>query len=98
MKFPENLPGGWKFTEPFAPSPLAKGQVWRKCGPSDAIEIVRVMQPGHAEFDGGLPGISVRSSQIGNRAVTWRKDTWFMPGTEQQLMKRLEADGYARAK
>jgi len=97
MKFPENLPGGWEFTEPFSPSPLAKGQVWRKCGPSDAIEVVRVMQPDHAEFDGGLPGISVRSSQIGNRAVMWRKDTWFMPGTEHQLMKRLEEDGYARA-
>jgi hypothetical protein len=55
------------------------------------------MQPDHAEFDGGLPGISVRSSQIGNRAVMWRKDTWFMPGTEHQLMKRLEEDGYARA-
>ncbi|MGX1201000.1 hypothetical protein ACSSVV_001468, partial [Marinobacter sp. MBR-105] len=27
MKFPENLPGGWEFTEPFKPSALAKGQV-----------------------------------------------------------------------
>jgi len=97
MKFPENLPGGWEFNEPFVPAPLAKGQVWRKCGPSDAIEIVRVMQPGHEEFDGGLRGISVRSSQIGNQAVRWSKHTWFMPGTERLILKRLEEDGYARA-
>ena len=97
MKFPKNLPGGWEFTEAFTPAALARGQVWRKCGPSDAIEVVRVMQPGRDEYDGGVPGISVRSTQIGKRAVTWRKGTWFMPGTEKQLMERLEADGFARA-
>ncbi|WP_138437849.1 hypothetical protein [Marinobacter shengliensis] len=98
MKLPNNLPGGWEFTEPFTPSELSQGQIWRKCGPSDAIEVLRVMQPGHAEYDGGLRGISVRSTEIGKRRVSWRKDTWFMAGTESQLMKRFEAEGFARAK
>lgn len=98
MRFPKNLPGGWEFIEPFSPNPLAKGQVWRKCGPSDAIQVIRVMQPRHSEYDGGIPGISVRSSQIGNQAVTWSKNSWFMPGTEEQLMKRLKDDGYALIK
>lgn len=96
MKFPTNLPGGWQFVEPFNACPLARGQVWRKCGPSDAVEILRVMLPGHDEYDGGLPGISVRSSQIGETAVTWRKDTWFLAGDEQQILKRLETEGFAR--
>lgn len=97
MKLPDNLPGGWTFNASFVPCPLEKGQVWRKCGPSDAIEIIRVMQPGHREFDGGLPGISVRSSEIGSHRVFWRKDTWFMPGSEQQIMTRLRSEGFARA-
>ena len=97
MKLPTNLPGGWEFTEPFKPCRIEKGQIWRKCGPSDAVEVVRVMLPGRLDYDGGLPGISVRSTQIGNQAVTWRKDTWFIPGTEGQLLSHFKAGGFARA-
>jgi hypothetical protein len=38
-RLPSDLPGGWEFNSPFKAKPLAKGQVWRKCGPLDAIKI-----------------------------------------------------------
>lgn len=79
------------------PARLCKGQVWRKAGPVGAIKVVRVMLPGEDGYDGGAPGISVRSTQLGAHSVTWGKRTWFWPGSEERLMKRLEADGYALA-
>jgi hypothetical protein len=64
-RLPNDLPGGWEFNSPFKAKLLANGQVWRKCRPLDAIKIVRVMIPGHSEYDGGAHGISVRYTIIG---------------------------------
>lgn len=94
-RLPSNLPGGWEFTQPFAPVPLARGQIWRKRGPVDAIEIVRVMMPGHPEHDGGLCGVSVRPTVIGRRGVNWGRRTWFKAGTEAQILDWLREHGYA---
>lgn len=91
---PNDLPGGWNFNKPFIAVPLEVGQVWRKAGPADAIKIVRVMQPGHSEYDGGLPGISVRRSEIAKK-VRWLSDTEFWPGNVPQLQEGLKTHGYA---
>lgn len=97
LKIPKNLPGGRSFDATFAPAPIRKGQVWRKAGPVGAVEILRVMLPGEPEYDGGAPGISVRTTQLGARSVSWGRKTWFWPGTERQLMQKLKNDGYALA-
>jgi hypothetical protein len=94
-RLPSDLPGGWEFYRPFKAKPLAKGQVWRKCGPLDAVKIVRVMIPGHSEYDGGAHGISVRHTVVGRKAVTWQRKTWFKLGTEVQIHKWLKQHGYA---
>ncbi len=93
---PHDLPGGWAFEKPFASVPLAIGQVWRKAGPGDAIKIERIMQPGQADHDGGIPGISVRRTEIASK-VRWKNDTEFWPGTASMLYERLEEGGYALA-
>lgn len=93
---PSDLPGGWSFDKPYSQEPIAVGQVWRKAGPSDAVKVVRVMQPGHAEHDGGIPGISVRRTEIAN-TVRWKKDTEFWPGPASALHERLREGGYALA-
>lgn len=98
-RLPTDLPGGWEFTAPFQTVPLDVGQVWRKCGPVGAIRIIRVMQPGRPEYDGGLPGISVVQTQIGDRStrVHWSRQSVFWPGSEKQLLHALERDGFALA-
>lgn len=68
---PNDLPGGWDFDKPFSAEHLAVGQVWRKAGPSDAVKIERVMQPGQAEHDGEMPGISVRRTEIASKVRRW---------------------------
>lgn len=93
---PSDLPGGWAFDRAFSLAPLAAGQVWRKAGPSDAVKIERVMQPGGDEYNGGIPGISVRRTEIA-RKVRWKKDTEFWPGPVSALLERLRAGGYALA-
>jgi hypothetical protein len=95
-KLPNDLPGGWAFDKPFSPEPLAVGQVWRKAGPSDAVKIERVMQPGQANHDGGIPGMSVRRTEIASK-VRWKKDTEFWPGPVSTLHERLREGGYALA-
>jgi len=94
---PKDLPGGWKFTKPFESNPLNKGQVWRKCGPIDAIKIIRVMMPGHREYDGGTQGISVVHATTKRCKVVWKRQSWFKGGSEVQLLNWLKDSGYAPA-
>lgn len=97
MDLPNDLPGGWEFLAPYVPTELEAGQVWRKCGPIDALKIVRVMLPGNKEHDGGAPGISVRPSVIGRKGVKWSSTTWFKLGSHDQLQAWLKEHGYALA-
>lgn len=93
---PDDLPGGWAFDKPFSPEPLAVGQVWRKAGPCDAVKIERVMQPGYDEHDGGIPGMSVRRTEIASK-VRWKTQTEFWPGHVSMIHERLREGGYALA-
>jgi len=54
------------------------------------------MQPGQAEHDGGLPGMSVRRTEIASK-VRWKAETEFWPGPVSMLHKRLREGGYALA-
>lgn len=96
-KLPKDLPGGWKFDNSFTPEPLSTGQVWRKCGPIDAIKIIRVMMPGHSEYDGGAQGISVIHTTVKRCKVVWERQSWFKGGSEAQLLNWLNESGYAPA-
>lgn len=97
MNIPSDLPGGWEFNKPFQPNLIQVGQVWRKCGPLDAIKIVRVMLPGHPDYDGGAPGISVKNTSVSGCNVIWERKTWFKLGSLPQLHRWLEVHGYALA-
>lgn len=97
MKIPTNLIGGRSFDGRFTRATLREGQQWRKAGPVGALQIVRVMQPGRAGYDGGAPGISVRRTTMGASAVRWERKTWFWPGTEDDLLKVFEAHGLVLA-
>jgi len=94
---PKDLPGGWEYQKPFEAKPLSKGQVWRKCGPIDAIKIIRVMMPGHSEHDGGAQGISVVHTTTRRCKVVWEHQSWFKGGSEAQLLSWLKESGYAPA-
>ena len=97
-QLPGDLPGGWEYHGDFQAEPLKSGQVWRKMGPIDALKIVRVMMPGHAEHDGGANGVSVRPTVIGRGGkVTWSSRTWFWLGNEGQIHARLQEHGYTLA-
>lgn len=61
---------------------LTKGQVFRKNGPCDWMRVERVLIPGHPEYDGALPGVSVRRSDSGGRG--WKKRGWFVPAANDQ--------------
>lgn len=50
------------------------GDIWRKAGPCDWIKVVRIQMPGHAGYDGGLPGCSVRCT---NFKGNFERRTWF---------------------
>lgn len=95
MKLPDDLPGGWEFTEPFNPVPLLPGQIWRKRGPVDAFKILRVMIQGTPGYDGGAQGISVLPSRIKGNRIDWAGDSFFMPGTQADIHSHFEASGYA---
>ena len=98
-RLPRDLPGGWEYHDDFRAEPLQSNQVWRKMGPVDALKIVRVMMPGHAEYDGGANGVSVRPTVIGSGGrVTWSSKTWFWPGDERKIHARLQEHGYTFAK
>ena len=97
-RLPKDLPGGWEFTGDYKPDPLQAGQIWRKTGPVEALKIVRVMQPGYTEYDGGAPGISIcpTVSSAGGR-IKWDKQTWFRAGTLTQIHDFLKTHGYSLA-
>lgn len=95
MELPDDLAGGWMFTEPFKPVALRHGQIWRKCGPGDALRIKRIMMPGQADYDGGLQGISVIPSRIKRNKVVWAEDSFFIPGNQSAIHSHLEVHGYA---
>lgn len=80
MELPDDLPGGWMFTEPFKPVALRPGQIWRKCGPGDALKIKGIMMPGQADYDGGLEGVSLIPSRIKRNRVVWAGDSFSIPG------------------
>lgn len=61
------------------------GNVYRKAGPCDWVKIVRVQMPGHENYDGGLPGCSVRFS-TGNGGFERR--TWFYPAIDDADFER----------
>lgn len=42
MKSPGDLPGAWSFHAPLQAAEFKVGQVWRKCGPVDALRIERI--------------------------------------------------------
>jgi len=54
---------------------LHKGDIFRKDGPIGAYKIERIMLPGYPEYDGGVPGVSVRLSTRRG----WRRDGLFLP-------------------
>lgn len=97
MKLPKDLPGGWTFHAPFNTAEFKVGQVWRKCGPVDALRIERILLPGYPRYDGGAPGISVRQSTVGSSGIYWSKKTWFKLGTFNQLMDWMQQHGYSLA-
>lgn len=97
-RLPKDLPGGWQYKSEFQAEQLQCNQVWRKMGPVDALKIVRVMMPGHREYDGGASGISVRPTVLGKAGrVQWSSKTWFWLGSESQIQARLMEHGYTLA-
>ena len=97
-RLPEDLPGGWDHNGTFQEVPLKAGQVWRKTGPVDALNLIRVMMPGHPENDGGAQGISVRSTVIGiGGRIKWSSKTWFRLGDEKAIHAFLKQHGYSLA-
>ncbi|HQA79239.1 MAG TPA: hypothetical protein PLV96_00405 [Methanoregulaceae archaeon] len=97
-RLPDDLPGGWVCKNAFGPAKIVKGQIWRKCGPLNAIKVKKVMLPGHEEYDGALTGISVvHSGMTRDGRVVWERKRWFIPGTEEGLMSFFEINGYAIA-
>jgi hypothetical protein len=83
MQLPSDITGGFWFYPPFVPHPLVVGQVWRKCGPIDALRIESMQFLGCPHFDGGLPGISVRFSEFKRGRVRWCKDRMFIPANNE---------------
>lgn len=70
---------------------ITKGQVFRKDGPRDWMRVERVLIPEHPEYDGALPGVSVRRSDSGGRG--WQKQGWFVPAcTDQQFLDKMTGD------
>lgn len=100
-KIPKDLEkyGGWEFTEPFQEYPLEVGQIWRKCGPVDAIKIKSIILPEYPDYDGGLNGISVRFSRLPSNAtsVSWAREGSFISGNYERIMKFFKENGYALA-
>jgi hypothetical protein len=91
--------GGWNFTEPFLAATLEEGQIWRKCGPVDAIKIRSVQLPDREDYDGGLLGISVYFSIFPSNAkkVRWAEDSSFIAGNHDRLMRYMKDNGYTLA-
>lgn len=65
---------------------VKRGDVWRKAGPCDWIKVVRVQLPEHPNYDGGLPGCSVRFS---TGRGGWQRRTWFYPAADAADFERL---------
>ena len=98
IRLPPDLIGGWAYNSSFKPVPLKKGQIWRKIGPIEALKIIRVMQPGHLEYDGGAPGISIVPTEVGSGGrIRWARQTWFRPGSTDDIYQFFQLHGYTLA-
>jgi hypothetical protein len=94
MKLPKRFPGGARFDGEFEPVPLALGQVWRKAGPLSALRIERLQLPGRVDYDGGLPGVSVRVTGHNGSAIIWEPHGSFYPAkTEADFLEAMRESG-----
>lgn len=90
---PKDLYGGWSFVRPFTPEPLAINQVWRKCGPVDALKIMAVRFEGDSR---DLQGISVNATSINKNTVTWAL-SFFITGDETRIHRFFKTLAYSLA-
>ena len=87
--------------KPFRPFKVVTGMVFRKDGPSDWWRVVRTQLPGDRQYDGGLPGVSVRVSKAtkllkdGSWGQSWSSPV-FVPAKSGDDFLRAAKGGYRR--
>lgn len=91
--------GGWEFNNEFTQHTLSIGQIWRKCGPVDAIKIRLVMLQDYPEYDGGMMGISAFMSELDTTSsqVNWSTTPYFIAGSFETIMAYFKTNGYSLA-
>ncbi len=95
MRFPRGLAGGGEFLAPFRPVPVAAAQVWRKCGPVDALKIERVVMREHLGYDDGLPGVVCRFSHMVGGSLRWSRRFFFPARDEADFHRLMRESGRA---
>lgn len=91
--------GGGEFKSEFMPHTLSVGQIWRKCGPVDAIKIKAIMLQGYLDYDGGIMGISAFMSELNtiSSKIEWSTESYFIAGSYDSIMAYFKTNGYALA-
>ena len=67
------------------------GDIWRKNGPCDWVKVLRVQMPHDPNYDGGLRGCSVVST---NCKGNWQRRSWFIAVNDTAAFERWMAEDF----